>query len=501
MKKNYFTTAIIYLAIAGPAIGQTTLSGILPCNQTLALSGSPYTATANITVAQGCVLNVDPGVEIKMAENTHLIIRGKANFMGTSSQPIHIHAVDTIWGNIMLDSTMNQKSSFNYVTIENARQSVKLSEEPGAIYGFYSNFEAKNCHFKNNLRCVSNYKCPNFLVKDCILDSTNRGEKIHGQYCNGAIVDGNILYATRGDNDEIDFDASNNVTITNNRLYSGGDDAIDIGQCDSIGCDTVLIAGNYMMNMFNKGVSNGEYCLNITIHHNVIGGCAMGIGAKSGAHVIADHNTIYSCKMGIESYEHLNQIWGPGHLTVTNCIVANCDTTYHVDPTAYLAVSYTLADDTIIPGTGNIKGNPAFVAPATTMTGDFHLTSASAAIDKGDPGYTLDSDGTRSDMGAYFFSHTIGFKTNSISSGTEIFPNPSNGIFYLSLKEQDVMRSGEKITLRVLNVNGQSVHSENISPDSFTNKYEVNTGKQPAGTYYLQLITDERIFVNKLIIK
>ena len=166
MKKNYLIVTILSLIFAGSAIAQTILSGNLTCSKTLALSGSPYYATSNIIVLNGCVLTVEPGVEIQMAENAHLIIRGKANFMGTAAQPIYIHAKDTIWGNILLDSTLTQKSSFNYVVIENARHSVDPLQEPGAIYGFYSALEVKNCHFKNNLRCVSNYKCPNFLIKD-----------------------------------------------------------------------------------------------------------------------------------------------------------------------------------------------------------------------------------------------------------------------------------------------------------------------------------------------
>jgi hypothetical protein len=498
MKQNYFIAVMICLLPATFSFGQTIISGTLPCSQTLALSGSPYTATSNIIVSQGCVLTVNPGVEIKMAENTHLIIKGKANFMGTAAQNIRIHATDTIWGNIFLDSTLSQKSSFNYVTIENARMGVKVTQEPGAIYGYFSTFEVKNCSFKNNLRCTSNYKCPGVLIKDCIMDSTNRGEKIHGQYCNAAIVDGNTLYATRGDNDGIDFDASNNVMISNNKLYYGGDDGIDIGQCDSIGCDTVIVQGNTILGMFNKGVSNGEYCKHINLNHNVIAGCAMGIGSKSGSVVKADHNTLYLNRVGVSSYVHLDQIWGPGNLTVSNCIIAGCDTTFHADPSAFLAISYSLADDTLMPGTGNIKGNPSFVSPSLAFTSDFHLTSASAAIDTGDPAFTFDSDGTRSDMGAFFYNHILGIKSNTIAGELTIYPNPSDGLFTINVSQQ---AAANRTQLKILNFNGQTVYSDNLQPANFTGKYELNLGKQPKGIYYIQLVGDKSIFTNKLLLK
>ncbi|RJP78879.1 MAG: hypothetical protein C4524_06035, partial [Candidatus Zixiibacteriota bacterium] len=50
-------------------------------------------------------------------------------------------------------------------------------------------------------------------------------------------------------------------------------------------------------------------------------------------------------------------------------------------------------------GTGNLSSNPLFVNAA----GDFHLQPASPCIDAGDPASPLDPDGTRTDMGAFYF--------------------------------------------------------------------------------------------------
>jgi len=52
-------------------------------------------------------------------------------------------------------------------------------------------------------------------------------------------------------------------------------------------------------------------------------------------------------------------------------------------------------------GQGNIDADPAFVGPERD---DFHLRWRSACIDAGDPSSPLDPDGTRSDMGAFFFN-------------------------------------------------------------------------------------------------
>ncbi|GEM_PF-612899 len=52
------------------------------------------------------------------------------------------------------------------------------------------------------------------------------------------------------------------------------------------------------------------------------------------------------------------------------------------------------------PGTGNISAAPVFV---NQSAGDFHLQGTSPCIDAGDPASPLDPDGTRADMGAFYF--------------------------------------------------------------------------------------------------
>lgn len=53
-----------------------------------------------------------------------------------------------------------------------------------------------------------------------------------------------------------------------------------------------------------------------------------------------------------------------------------------------------------MPGIGNINDTPLFV---NVSENDYHLTSSSPCIDAGDPSSPPDPDGTRADMGAYYF--------------------------------------------------------------------------------------------------
>ena len=489
MKKKLLLFQFVLASIC--SIAQTTLPATLSCNEKLTLAGSPYIVNNTITIKKGCQLTIDPGVEIRMAANTYLNIKGKADFLGTAAKPIWIHSkgvgIDSTWGNILLDTSLN--STFNYVIIENARLPLAVNREPGAIYGFHSSFTVKNCVFKNNLRCIAMYDCPNMLIKDNIMDSTNLGEKVLCQYCDNAVFEGNTLYYTHGDRDAVDFDASKNIRISNNNILGGDDDGIDIGQCDSIGCDGVTIEGNYIVNMGNKGVSNGERCKNIKINRNLIVDCTLGIGAKSGAVVKADHNTLVGNRLGIMSYDHLDQIWGPGNLTVTNSIITGGDTIWWVDPTAFLSVSYSLSGDTLLPGIGNIEADPKFVSAT-----NFHLTSTSPAIDKGDPIFANDPNGTRSDIGRFYFGDPTGIQSNKISDQVSVYPNPSNGNFTINLTPNN-----EVNYLTIQNGLGQILKKEAF----FGNKMEhsVDFSSQAPGIYYLQVVSENTSSIKKFIIQ
>ncbi len=106
------------------------------------------------------------------------------------------------------------------------------------------------------------------------------------------------------------------------------------------------------------------------------------------------------------------------HLDMVNCTVADnvfagillLDSTLSVkdsiswnrvltDPEQAATITYTDVYGGYI-GEGNINADPLFVG-----NGDYHLTEDSPCIDAGDPNSPQDPDGTRADMGAYYFPH------------------------------------------------------------------------------------------------
>ena len=72
-------------------------------------------------------------------------------------------------------------------------------------------------------------------------------------------------------------------------------------------------------------------------------------------------------------------------------------------------------DTELIWGDGNIDEDPLFINPDE---GDYHLTEDSPCIDAGDPESDSDPDGTRVDMGAYFFNQIPPVVVNPIDDVT-----------------------------------------------------------------------------------
>ncbi len=78
------------------------------------------------------------------------------------------------------------------------------------------------------------------------------------------------------------------------------------------------------------------------------------------------------------------------------------------EPSDQGTISATYSDiqgDTVWAGTGNINTDPMF---ADTAAGDYSLLPGSPCIDAGDPASLNDPDGTRAEMGAFFFDQSKG---------------------------------------------------------------------------------------------
>ncbi len=112
----------------------------------------------------------------------------------------------------------------------------------------------------------------------------------------------------------------------------------------------------------------------------------------------------------------------------------------------------------IEPGPHDIQADPLFV---DRFSGDYHLLPNSPCIDAGDPDFSLDPDGTRADIGAYYFDQTVGIEDPGEPSGPyrfqlhQNYPNPFNAqtIISYTLSESSV------VSLMIFSITGHFVKS------------------------------------------
>ena len=76
------------------------------------------------------------------------------------------------------------------------------------------------------------------------------------------------------------------------------------------------------------------------------------------------------------------------------------------------------------PGTGEIAADPIFVGPEVE---DYHLRWHTPCLDAGDPNLPLDPDGTRSDMGAFYFDQDVDGIVELYPHNTPIVIPPEGG--------------------------------------------------------------------------
>jgi hypothetical protein len=74
-------------------------------------------------------------------------------------------------------------------------------------------------------------------------------------------------------------------------------------------------------------------------------------------------------------------------------------------------------------GTGNIDVDPLFVDPVNK---DFHLRAGSPCIDTGDPNSPPDPDGTRADMGAFYYNQAPTLTITKLIAGKTALVEVSN---------------------------------------------------------------------------
>ena len=186
MKKIALLSIIILNVISMQA--QTNVSGGIYQNATWSLAGSPYIVNGPVVVFPGVTLNIQPGVEIRInnqtSSNIYIETRGTINCVGTDAQPIKISAMyDTTstvaWQGFVCTSTQGGVLNADRVEISNAYFPFSYETIPTTLSYTNSKFircfqavtvgtnlNLSGCEFIDNE--VGVYGWANFNINNCL---------------------------------------------------------------------------------------------------------------------------------------------------------------------------------------------------------------------------------------------------------------------------------------------------------------------------------------------
>jgi hypothetical protein len=139
---------------------QTLVSGGIYQNTTWTLAGSPYEVTGSIVVFPGKTLNIEPGVEIRINNQTDSTIyietRGTINCVGTDALPIKIYAMYDTMNNVAWKGFVCTSSQGGVLNAD--RFQISNAYFPFAYETVLSNYQYTNCTFKRCFQAITKEK-------------------------------------------------------------------------------------------------------------------------------------------------------------------------------------------------------------------------------------------------------------------------------------------------------------------------------------------------------
>ncbi len=363
-------------------------------NTTLTAANSPYFVLANLTVKPDVTLTIEPGAEIQLSDGANIYINGQLLANGSENSPVIIKGTDNAkWGALCIEDATGP-SLMSYTNIDGATTGADALHYKAAVSTYNSDLTLDHVSMRNVQQPFYGHGGV-IIVSNSSLDGTGAGDDMMNIQYASAIVENCHLFG----NGELDFDYVNDGIIRNTRIdiisTNSNRDGIDIGTSQN-----VLIENNQIFDCPDKGISVGEKSTAI-IRGNLVVNTSMAVAVKDSSVAEIDRNTFFSDSIGVACYEK-NAGQGGGSASVRNTIFAAMrDAEFSVDSKSSVQITYSLSDQNLLTGTGNILGNPLFISPNAD---NFHLQPGSPGIDAGDPDSPIDPDDTRADIGAYYYN-------------------------------------------------------------------------------------------------
>ena len=356
--------------------GLNMLPDTIFTDMTLLKSKSPYYTAADVTVMKGARLTIEPGVEIRFAPKSCMIVHGGLTAQGTQSDSIRFvlnpQYAGQSWGALCFINS-DSKSTLSYSTMRDANQGPRMYNCVAAISAY--NCPQLELDHLNITDVTSNpiaARYSDVTLTNSVIHSRVTGDLINVKYGKGRVEHCTFIGNDQVDTDAIDFDGINDGIIRDvvaHHFLGNNSDAVDIGE-QALG---VIIDNLMAYNITDKGISVGQRST-VKVTNSTFIQTNMGIAVKDSCHADVDKCTFFAVATPVACYEKVDGRLG-GNAVVNECILSNSyDQTYECDDKSSIRFSGSLSDgDTL--SIGNLYGDPQF-ASAT----DYLLTPANLKI-------------------------------------------------------------------------------------------------------------------------
>jgi hypothetical protein len=376
------------------------LFGTINENTTLSAAGGPYRVTADLTVAAGSTLTIQPGATIFFNAGTGITVNGRLVAEGTDGDHIRLRPVPgstSAWDGIRFTNT-TQDNRMAFVDMEHAES---LGD---AIRATNSVITLDHMTFGGTNSTVLELTGSSFHVKNSVfpaLAATADDELIHGSgiLAGGrAILEGNTFGVVSGHGDAIDFTGGQRpgpiLQVLNNVFAGGGDDGLDLHGADA------HIEGN-RFEAFHKG--NPSTSTSNAIAAGTGGGNASEVTVARNTFVDNDHavlvsdqsfltfanNTVTGSTIAAINFDEPNPVLPGAGALIEGTIFDNNAAVFVNQAGTSLAVNFSLLPAAHVGlGTGNldIAANPARLMEEE---GIFALRAGSGGIGTGPNGIDM----------------------------------------------------------------------------------------------------------------
>ncbi|MFZ5941843.1 MAG: lamin tail domain-containing protein [Bacteroidota bacterium] len=356
---------------------------------TLDAACSPWMAQGDVVVLPGATLTVEAGVEVQMPSEASVYTFGRMLVNGTEEKPVLFTLNPQYrenWGALFFQESPDT-SLLTWVRIEKASHGPGQFNAVAAVSAFKARLRIDHADITDIGRNPVAARYSDIVMTNSSLHSDITGDLINVKYGTARVENCIFIGNDKPDTDAIDYDDVVNGIIRNctiRDLKGFNSDAIDIGER----AENILIEGNVIYNITDKGVSVGQKSTAKVIN-NLFISCNLGLGLKDSCHVLVDHCTFYNVGTPVACFEK-NAGSAGGNATVINSILSNSvQASWSSDRRSTISLSYNLSDNDMLPGDeGNLFDDPRFAAPSRF---NFSLADNSPCIGAGlENGETVD---------------------------------------------------------------------------------------------------------------